>query len=70
VDIQVYVDYDWVGDVDRRRSTSIYVFLLFGGAVSWMSKQQAMGVLSTLEIEYMAVAHVCKEAIGLMKLCP
>jgi hypothetical protein len=38
VDIQGYVDSDWVGDVDRRRSTSGYVFQLFGGVVSWMRK--------------------------------
>ena len=38
LDIRGYVDSDWVGDVDRRRSTSAYVFTLFGGAISWMSK--------------------------------
>jgi hypothetical protein len=39
VDIQGFVDADWVGDLDRRRSTSEYVFNLFGGAISWMSKR-------------------------------
>ena len=34
LDIRGYVDSDWVGDVDRRRSTSAYVFTLFGGAIS------------------------------------
>jgi hypothetical protein len=31
VDIHVFVDVDWDGDMDRRRSTSRYVFNLFGG---------------------------------------
>jgi hypothetical protein len=39
VDIHGFVDADWAGDLDRRRSTSGYVFNLFGGAISWMSKR-------------------------------
>ena len=39
LDIQGYVDSNWAGDVDRRRSTSAYVFTLFASAISWMSKQ-------------------------------
>jgi hypothetical protein len=31
-----YVDSDFAGDLDKRRSTSGYVFTLVGGAVSWM----------------------------------
>jgi hypothetical protein len=33
-----YVDSDFAGDLDKRRSTSGYVFTLAGGAISWMSK--------------------------------
>ena len=36
LDIQGYVDSYWAGDVDRRRSTSAYVFTLFGGGVIFM----------------------------------
>jgi len=32
-----YVDVDYVGDLDKRRSTTCYVFTLAGGAISWMS---------------------------------
>ena len=39
LDICGFVDANWVGDLDHRRSTSGYVFNLFGGAVSWMSKK-------------------------------
>ena len=38
LDIRGFVDANWAGDLDQRRSTSGYVFSLFGGAVSWMSK--------------------------------
>jgi hypothetical protein len=30
-----FVDVDWVGDVDNAKSTSVYIFTLFEGVVSW-----------------------------------
>ena len=38
LDICGFVDADWARDLDQIRSTSGYVFSLFGGVVSWMSK--------------------------------
>ena len=67
--IHGFVDLDWVGDIDSRRSTSAYVFTMFGGAISWMSKQQPMVSLSTIEDEYMAATHACKEFIWPRRLC-
>jgi hypothetical protein len=63
VDIHGFVDADWVGDLDRRRSTSGYVFNLFGGEISWMSKRQVVVALSTTKVEYMAATHASKEAM-------
>eukprot|EP00253_Pinus_taeda_P021312 PITA_21312 len=60
---------DWAGDLDQRRSTSGYVFNLFGGALSWMSKKQFVVALSTTEAEYMAATHASKEAVWLQRLC-
>ena len=51
LDIRGFVDVDWAGDLEQRRSTSGYVFSLFGGAVSWMSKIQSVVALSTTEAE-------------------
>ena len=34
LDVHGFVDIDWVGGMDHRRSTSGYVFNLFGGAIS------------------------------------
>ena len=58
-----FVDLDFVGDLDKRMSTSGYVFTLAGGAISWMSKFQETFALSTTEDEYIAASHACKEMI-------
>ena len=69
LDIHGFVDGGWAGDPDQRRSTSGYVFNLFGGAVSWMSKKQSVVALSTTEAEYMVATHASKEAVWLQRLC-
>jgi hypothetical protein len=63
VDIYGFMDANWAGDVDSRRSTSGYVFNLFGGAISWMSKRQVVVALSTTKVEYMETIHASKEEI-------
>ncbi len=45
--IQGYLDVDWVGDVDSRRSTFDYVFLLNAWTINWASKRQTIVVLFT-----------------------
>jgi hypothetical protein len=47
VDIHGFVDVDWPRDMDCRRSTSGYVFSLFGGEISWMSNIQDVVELSS-----------------------
>eukprot|EP00253_Pinus_taeda_P026067 PITA_26067 len=69
LDICGFVDANWAGDFDQRRSTSGYVFNLFGGVVSWMSKKQSVVALSTTEVEYMAATHARKEAVWLQRFC-
>eukprot|EP00873_Tetraselmis_striata_P006318 jgi/Tetstr1/426582/TSEL_016860.t1 len=53
-----YCDADWAGDVVSRRSTTGFVFMLCGAAVSWKSQLQATVALSTAEAEYMAFKHI------------
>jgi hypothetical protein len=62
------VDADWASDVNDRKSTSGYVFLLGGGAISWGSKKQAAVTISSTEAEYIAAAHAAKEAVRLRRL--
>ena len=47
INVHGFVDIDWDGDIDCIRSTSGYVFNLFGGAISWMSKRHTVIALST-----------------------
>ncbi|KAL0451880.1 UNVERIFIED_CONTAM: Retrovirus-related Pol polyprotein from transposon TNT 1-94 [Sesamum latifolium] len=60
-----YVDSDYAGDLDDRRSTTGYVFTLGGGPICWKSTVQSIVALSTTEAEYMAVAEAAKEALWL-----
>ena len=66
--VRGYVDSDFPGDLDKRKSTTGYVFTLAGAAVSWVSKLQTVVTLSTTEAEYMAVTQVCKETIWIQRL--
>lgn len=46
-----YSDADSTADIDTRRSTTGYAFILNGAAVSWVSKRQTSVALSTTEAE-------------------
>ena len=63
-----YVDGDWGGDADDRRSTTGYVYLSYGGPICWRSKKQSSTALSSCESEYMAASEAAKEAIWLTRL--
>ena len=63
-----YVDSDYAQDLDRRRSTTGYVFTLAGGCISWRSTLQKCVTLSTTEAEYVAAAEAAKETIWLNQL--
>ena len=63
-----YCDSDFAGDLDKRRSTTGYVFTLSGGPVSWRSILQSTIALFTTKAEYMAATEAVKEAIWLKGL--
>ncbi|KAG8486697.1 hypothetical protein CXB51_020179 [Gossypium anomalum] len=63
-----YVDADFAGDLDRRRSLTGYVFTIGGCAISWKATLQTIVALSTTEAEYIAITEACKEAIWLKGL--
>ena len=67
-DLVGYSDADWAGDVDSRKSTSGYVFMLGNSVISWTSKKQPVVALSTTEAEYIALCLATQEAVWLRRL--
>lgn len=63
-----YTDSDFAADVDNRKSTSGYVFLLNGACVHWQSKQQSLLARSTHQAEYVAMANASYETSYLRRL--
>lgn len=53
---------------DDHKSTSGYVFLASGGAITWKSKKQNMIALSSTEAEYVALSEAAREACWLRSL--
>ena len=49
-----YSDSDYAGCIDSRKSTSGYVFMLAGAAVSWRSAKQTLTATSTMEAEFVS----------------
>lgn len=68
VNVVGYSDADWAGDIGDRKSTSGYVFLLGGAAISWKSSKQTCVALSTAEAEYIALSAASQEAVWLQQL--
>nr|GEY58208.1 retrovirus-related Pol polyprotein from transposon TNT 1-94 [Tanacetum cinerariifolium] len=60
-----FVDFDYAGDLDARKSFSSYIFSHCGSAMSWYSSLQAIIALSTIEAEYISSTEGVKEAIWL-----
>ncbi|XP_044510120.1 probable LRR receptor-like serine/threonine-protein kinase At3g47570 [Mangifera indica] len=46
-----YSDSDFAGCIDSRKSTSAYIFLFAGRAISWRSAKQSLIATSTMEAE-------------------
>ena len=63
-----FVDSDYAGDRDKRRSTTAYLFTLCGNCVSWKSQLQSVVALSSTEVEYIAATEAAKEAMWLKGL--
>jgi hypothetical protein len=63
-----YCDADYAGDLDNMRSTTGYVFIMNGAAITWQSKRQPTVAASTTEAEYMVAASAVKEGLWLRKL--
>ena len=63
-----YVDSDFAGDSDKRRSLTGYVFLYGRNLISWKAILQSIVALSTTEAEYIALSEGVKERLWLKGL--
>jgi hypothetical protein len=62
-----YVDVDWAGSIDDRRSTRVSSFYLGDCLVSWLSKKFSSVSLSTIEAKYIAAAACCTQFLWMKK---
>jgi hypothetical protein len=60
-DIQLheFIDSDWAGSADDRRSATWICFSLSFATMSWASRKQKFVALSTTEAEYIAACDAC-----------
>jgi hypothetical protein len=67
-ELHAYVDADWAGCPDTRRSTTGYVVKLAGSPVSWSSRRQRTVAMSTCEAEYVAGYKATQEIIWIQNM--
>ncbi|PNX78271.1 hypothetical protein L195_g034248 [Trifolium pratense] len=60
-----WCDSDYAGNLDDRKSTTGYVFMLGSSAISWSSKKQPIVTLSTTEAEYVSTAACACQGVWL-----
>ncbi|KAH9801638.1 hypothetical protein KPL71_001098 [Citrus sinensis] len=56
-----YVDSDFAGDLDGRKSISGYLFMVNGCLISWKATLQSVVTLSSTEAEFVAATKAVKE---------
>ncbi|GKB07119.1 zinc finger, CCHC-type containing protein [Tanacetum coccineum] len=66
--LEGYTDASWISKTEDNLSTSGWVFLLGGDAISWASKKQTCIIGCTMESKFVALAAAGKEAEWLKNL--
>ena len=66
--LEGFVDADYANDESDRKSTTGFLFKVFGNTVMWSSKKQATVSCSTTEAEYVALAQALQEGIWIKGL--
>ena len=65
LEVEGYSDSDFAGCIDSRKSTSGFIFMLAGGAISWRSAKQTLTATSTIEAEFVACFEATSQGIWL-----
>lgn len=60
-----FVDSDYVGNLDTRKSIVGFIFTLYGTAISWKASLQSVIALFTIEAGYITLIEGLKEAMWL-----
>ena len=63
-----FVEANYADDLDTRRSTTGYLFCIYGGPISWRLILQSIMALSTTEAKYIGITEAAKEALWLRRL--
>jgi hypothetical protein len=67
LEIMGYTDSDYARCEEDRKSTSGYVFMLAGGAISWKSSKQSVTTSSTMYAEFVGCYEATGQAMWLKK---
>ena len=62
-ELNAYIDADWGGNIDDRKSTRGRALFLGKRLVTWTSKKQTCTSQSTTKAEYVAVAINCTNIV-------
>lgn len=66
--LEGFSDADFAADKTDRKSVTGGVVLLDGMPILWVCKKQGGVALSTMEAEFTAESHVCRELLGFRQL--
>ena len=65
LDLVGYSNVDFASCVDSHKSTSGYIFIIAGGAVSWRSVKQTLIAISTMEVEFVSYFEDTSQGVWL-----
>jgi len=66
--LRIFVDADYAGDIDSRKSTSGFLITIGGAPTSWYSKLQKCVATSTAESEYYSISDCAKHCLWYLNL--
>jgi len=64
-----YADASWGEDIEDRKSTTGYCFMICGKIIQWRSCKQSVVALSSCEAEYISLSEAIREGRYIQTLC-